>query len=115
MTGWAVVVPVKSWASAKSRVAGISTSGRRALAKALAHDTVSTVCATPGVAACFVVGAPDVLDFLVRYVTRPRLFGVEEQVGSPDPLNAALRRGRDAARCRRGIATSRFFRRIYRA
>lgn len=56
MTAWTVVVPVKSWSAAKSRLTELSTFERAGLARALAHDTVETVLDTPSVQHCIVVG-----------------------------------------------------------
>lgn len=48
MSDWAVVVPVKGWSAAKSRVTGIGERERCELAIALATDTVRTIwCAAP--------------------------------------------------------------------
>lgn len=58
MSRWSVVVPVKSWRSAKSRLGEVPTQDRRALALALALDTTATVLSTPGVLECLVVGEP---------------------------------------------------------
>lgn len=96
MAEWAVVIPVKRWAMAKSRVGGLRSADRRDLAAALAHDVIRTVCATPAVARCVVVGPDEVVRELRR--CSGAVLGVEEvQERSADPLNTALRQGRDAA------------------
>jgi 2-phospho-L-lactate guanylyltransferase len=51
-----VVVPVKSWRAAKSRLVQVPSEDRKALALALALDTVETVLRTRGVLECLVVG-----------------------------------------------------------
>lgn len=55
-TTWTVVVPVKSWPTAKSRLTGLSAFRRAGLARALAYDTVETVLGSGHVAECIVVG-----------------------------------------------------------
>lgn len=98
MTGWAVVIPVKRWAKAKSRVGGLRSADRRELAAALAHDVILTVCATAEVARCVVVGPDEVVRELRHRAGYGAVLGVEEEQGtSADPLNSALRHGRDAA------------------
>lgn len=98
MSAWAVVIPVKRWAMAKSRVGGLRSADRRELAAALAHDVIRTVCATPAVARCVVVGPDEVVWELRHCVGAGAVLGVEEgQQQSADPLNTALRQGRDAA------------------
>ena len=92
-----MVVPVKEWSAAKSRVTGLTGRERHELALALATDTVATVCKTVGVAACIVVAPRDTLRELDRRVGNLTVCGVEEEPASLDPLNAALRQGRDAA------------------
>jgi 2-phospho-L-lactate/phosphoenolpyruvate guanylyltransferase len=52
---WAVVVPVKLLAQAKSRIAPLAGPRRPELALAMAHDTVSTVLAAPEVGQVIVV------------------------------------------------------------
>ena len=59
MSRWSVVVPVKSWRSAKSRLGELPAQDRSALALALALDTTATVLSTPGVLECLVVGEPE--------------------------------------------------------
>ncbi len=92
MTGsgdWVVVVPVKDFPRAKSRMAGVGS--REGLAVALAADTVATVRATPGVRTCLVVGGPGVRPYALTWGAE---FLTEPYEGG---LNAALRAGRDAA------------------
>jgi len=52
---WSVVIPVKVLALAKSRLAGLDTADRRALALAMAVDTVAAAVASPLVGAVVVV------------------------------------------------------------
>lgn len=52
---YAVLVPVKSLALAKSRLVGLTGDHRRALAAAFALDTVAVAAATPGVAGVLAV------------------------------------------------------------
>ena len=94
---WAVVVPVKEWSAAKSRVTGLTGRERQGLALALATDTVATVCRTPGVVSCIIVGPRATLHELDLKFGNPTVLGVLEKAGHQDPLNAALRQGRDAA------------------
>ncbi|KGN41577.1 2-phospho-L-lactate guanylyltransferase [Knoellia aerolata DSM 18566] len=85
------MVPVKDFAHAKSRVVGLPPRLRRNLARALAMDTVETVCAAVGPQACFVVssaaGCAGIRHLGVNLVREPYERG----------LNAALSAGRDAA------------------
>ncbi|GAB7002545.1 hypothetical protein JCM18899A_00160 [Nocardioides sp. AN3] len=98
MNGWAIVVPVKQWSTAKSRVTGLTEQERYELAIGLATDTVGAICSTPEVAACLVVGPPDNLRDLSPCVDSPLVHEVEEQPDARhDPLNTALGQGRDAA------------------
>jgi 2-phospho-L-lactate guanylyltransferase len=86
---WVVVVPVKDFPRAKSRMTGVGS--RQGLAVALAADTVATVRATPGVRTCLVVGGPGVRPYALTW-------GAEFLAERPEGgLNAALRAGRDAA------------------
>lgn len=52
---WSVVIPVKVLALAKSRIAGLDNADRRALALAMAVDTVAAAVACPLVGAVVVV------------------------------------------------------------
>ncbi|GAB7007978.1 hypothetical protein JCM18899A_54570 [Nocardioides sp. AN3] len=97
MSAWAVVVPVKEWSAAKSRVAGLTGRERHELALALSTDSFDTVCRTPGVGSCIAVAPRDTLRELYRRVGGLTVCGVEEETATHDPLNAALRQGRDAA------------------
>ncbi len=87
--GWVVVVPVKDFPRAKSRMSGVGS--REGLAVALAADTVATVRATPGVRTCLVVGGPGVRPYALTWGAE---FLAEPYEGG---LNAALCAGRDAA------------------
>jgi len=92
--GWTVVVPVKGGPDAKSRLAGhVADGARRALADALAGDTLEAVLATPSVG-CVVVVTND-----VRLVPEPGGSGPRVvHVGDPGlGLGAAVRAGLDAA------------------
>ncbi|MBA0127221.1 2-phospho-L-lactate guanylyltransferase [Haloechinothrix sp. YIM 98757] len=99
MSGWAVVVPVKSWQVAKSRLTGMHARARKELARAFAHDTVRTVCDTPVVDACFVVAPAAELWDLARALSDRGLCPVLEPVvrDGRDTLNAALVCGSDIA------------------
>lgn len=96
---WVVVVPVKGWTTAKSRMGGLSRDDRRELALAMASDTVRAVTATPGIRSCLVVGPSEVLRDLGCQNGDDSLRGLVETtlVGQVDTLNLALRRGRDVA------------------
>lgn len=90
---WAAVVPVKGNPGAKSR---FGTHPERAqLAEAFAMDTVAALLAAPAVARVFVVTAD------AQLATKLAALGatiVSELPSPPDPLNAAIRQGMDAAR-----------------
>ncbi|MFB9730315.1 2-phospho-L-lactate guanylyltransferase [Haloechinothrix salitolerans] len=89
---------MKGWGNAKTRMSELRTDDRRALAFALAQDTVRTVCATPDVELCVVVGPGEVLRDLRRCAGLEAVRGVEERrEASADSLNMALLRGRDVA------------------
>lgn len=112
---WAAVVPVKGNPGAKSR---FGTHPERAqLAEAFAMDTVAALLAAPPVARVFVVTADAQLATklaalgatIVRELPQkppwPRSKGAfvvthepAEPPSPPDPLNAAIREGMDAAR-----------------
>lgn len=96
---WVVVVPVKGWSTAKSRLGGLSRDDRRELALAMARDTVRAVTDTPEIRSCLVVGPGEVLRDLGCHNGDDSLRGVVETtlVGQVDALNVALRRGRDVA------------------
>lgn len=67
---WVVVVPVKTLASAKSRLAELAGDLRPALALAMAVDTVSAAARTDGVAEVIVVTAdPDVAAGVSAFAT----------------------------------------------
>jgi 2-phospho-L-lactate guanylyltransferase len=56
-TQFVALVPVKSSEHGKSRLVGVPTSGRRALALAFALDTLEAVRATPGIVTTVVITA----------------------------------------------------------
>lgn len=90
--GWAVVVPFKGTGSAKSRLEGLVTDERAALALAFALDTVRAAAACPQVSRVLVVtGAPDTGSF-----TDVGAEVVPERL--PGDLNAAVRQGVQVAR-----------------
>ncbi|GAA5117606.1 2-phospho-L-lactate guanylyltransferase [Haloechinothrix salitolerans] len=99
MSEWSIVLPVKSWASAKSRMLGLGFAERITLVQALAEDTLRTIAEMPEVGRCFVVAPPDVLADLERRVGKRRFREVEDHAGGvgPDPLNSAFRQGCRAA------------------
>ena len=90
ISSWSVIVPVKGTGDAKSRLGGTARS-RRALAKAIALDTVEAVLSTPGVGMVLVVtsaaAAPD-------FAALGAVVLVEERaIGDPGGLNAAIEAG----------------------
>jgi len=95
VSGWALVVPVKSFGSAKSRLGGASIDNVDGLAEALAYDSIQAGLATPSIDLCVVVCARDTAEWA-------KSCGATVTVEAPDGgLNAALRLGRDAV-LRRG-------------
>jgi 2-phospho-L-lactate guanylyltransferase len=91
---WDVVVPVREWATAKSRLRRhLSGAQRASLARALARDTVETVLATPQVRRCWVVASlqtcSDVADWGVRTVIVP------DSLGLGGALSAGVRAATD--------------------
>lgn len=91
VTRWSVVVPVKAWRSAKSRLSHLDTDERAELGQCLARDTVERVLDTVGVLECLLVGASDTCADMATSGAR----GVE----IPDKLglNAALLHGQASA------------------
>ncbi|WP_242659032.1 2-phospho-L-lactate guanylyltransferase [Thermostaphylospora chromogena] len=84
---WSLVVPVKTLAAAKTRLAAAAGPHRRALAVAVACDTVAAALVTPRVARVLAVTAdPAVAGPLAEVGARV----VDDPLGG---LNAALRRG----------------------
>ncbi|MBO9553698.1 2-phospho-L-lactate guanylyltransferase [Cellulomonas sp.] len=81
---WVVVVPVKTAAAGKTRLAGVlPESHRQALVRAMALDTVAAAVATPGVVRVLVVTADE-----------PVRRGLPEGAEAVDePLAAAVRQG----------------------
>jgi len=88
--GWAAVVPVKSWQSAKSRLA-VSVGLRAEVAEALTLDTLDVLTTHPDVAHVVVVTA----DAEAGREAHERGATVlqEQSVGSSSPLNSAVRQG----------------------
>jgi len=89
---WSVVIPVKVLAQAKSRLAGLADADRRALALAMAVDTVAATIACRAVGAVVVVTDDDAVADQVR------LLGAEviaDRAGAD--LNRALRSGAEHA------------------
>lgn len=87
---WAVVIPVKDFDEAKTRMTGLSSADRRAMALALARSTIDRVCIAVGARQCFVVAPAAVHPLLQHHDPR---FVCDVGKG----LNAALAAGRDAA------------------
>ena len=92
VTGWAAVVPVKSWQSAKSRLA-MPVGLRAEVAEALTLDTLDVLTTHPEIAQVVVVTA----DADVSREARLRGATVldEQSAGSLSPLNSAVRQGGD--------------------
>lgn len=88
---WTVVVPVKAWRSAKSRLAQLSEGQRLVLAQALARDTVETVLGTAGVLECVLVGERSTCSDMAG--SGARCVEIPDDLG----LDAALLRGQAAA------------------
>lgn len=99
VSDWSIVLPVKSWTSAKTRMLDLGFAERITLVQALANDTLRTICDMPEIGTCFVVAPPEVLADLARTVGSRRFRAVEDHTGGegPDPLNSAFRQGRAAA------------------
>lgn len=80
MATWNVLVPVRGWATAKSRLGHLSPVQRATLARALAHDTVDMVLAAREVRDCWVVGSShtcaEVADWGVRTIVVPDEVGL---------------------------------------
>ena len=93
---WAAVVPVKPFARAKSRLAGLGEQARLDLVAAFAHDTVSAVAESGRVG--LVVVVTDELA-LVRAFAGSGVVAVPE--GHGDDLNATLLQGAAEALRRR--------------
>jgi len=83
-TQFVALVPVKSSDQGKSRLVGVSATGRQALALAFALDTLDAVCATPGVSSTVVVTG----DAAVARQARRRGCPVAPDTGD---LNGSLR------------------------
>jgi len=89
-SGWSAVVPVKSWGSAKSRLA-VPLGLRAEVAEALTLDTLDVLTKHPDVAHVIVVTAD------AEATREARLRGAtvldEQSAGSLSPLNSAVRQG----------------------
>jgi 2-phospho-L-lactate guanylyltransferase len=96
---WAAVVPVKSWQSAKSRLA-VPLGLRAEVAEALTLDTLDVLTAHPDIVHVVVVTA----DAEASRAARQRGATVlpEESAGSISPLNSAVRQGCDFIATERG-------------
>ncbi len=112
---WAVVVPVKRWAGAKTRLTDDVTR-RQAQARAFALDVVAATRSAPGVAGVVVVTGEPTLDELLSPRSRPVASGsggrtaAEDPAGVPHPaavvvvsdegggLDDSVRLGAEAAR-----------------
>lgn len=90
---WSIVVPVKGRPGAKSRLGDMPD--REQLAEAFALDTVAALIAASAVGRVFVVTPDRAAGW--RFEALGADVVPEERTGS-DPLNAAVRRGLDAAR-----------------
>lgn len=98
MIGWTVVVPVKYWARAKSRI-DLEPRLREQLARALTLDTFAAIDACPAVADVVVVSAQPEAAAAARRLGWAVV--VDTPSSSPDALNIAVRVGvRWAARHR---------------
>jgi 2-phospho-L-lactate/phosphoenolpyruvate guanylyltransferase len=92
---WSVVIPVKVLALAKSRLAGLDNSDRRALALAMAVDTVAATVASPLVGAVVVVTDDDAV------ISEVSALGAVTIADSPGAgLNRALISGAEHATTR---------------
>ena len=92
---WSVVIPVKVLALAKSRLAGLENADRRALALAMAVDTVAAAVACP------LVGAVVVVTDDQAVTSEVAALGAETIADSPAAgLNRALTAGADHASAR---------------
>ncbi len=88
--GFTVVMPMKAWDRAKSRL-HVEPAARRALAEAFARDTLTAVLASPSVAAVVVVTRGDLVVDHVRSVGAQV---IQEPADRPlDTLGSAIRHG----------------------
>jgi 2-phospho-L-lactate guanylyltransferase len=98
-TRWVVVVPVKTAAAGKTRLAGVlPESHRQALVRAMALDTVAAAVAARGVVRVLVVTADepvrDALPDGADAVAEPPASASARELGSPEPgLDAAVLAG----------------------
>jgi 2-phospho-L-lactate guanylyltransferase len=97
--GWDVVVPVREWGHAKSRLRHLAPASRVALARALAEDTIDTVRATRDVRTCWVVGSATTCSEIrsrgARTIQVPDALGLREALRSG--VAAVVRSGDGAA------------------
>jgi 2-phospho-L-lactate/phosphoenolpyruvate guanylyltransferase len=95
---WVVVVPVKTAALGKSRLAEVLADDERAdLVRAMALDTIAAARAAAGVRRVVVVTADEPLRRALAAQAGGPVTFVDEPAASADPLNAALRAGADEA------------------
>jgi len=90
MTPFTVVMPMKAWDRAKSRL-HVEPDTRRALAEAFARDTLAAVLACPEVGEVLVVTRGDLV---VSYVRGAGAHVIQEPTDRPlDALGSAIRHG----------------------
>ncbi len=87
---WTAIVPVKAWRSAKSR---LDLHLREEIARALTLDTLDVLTSHPDISHVVVVTA----DANVRHEAEQRGATVLAEKPADDPLNDAVRQGRDWA------------------
>lgn len=89
-TAWTVIMPIKSWDGAKSRLHA-SSEARRALAMAFAQDALAAVLGCAGVGRLVVVTSSDEVSAYARSIGAIAI--AEPDDSGPDPLGAAIREG----------------------
>jgi 2-phospho-L-lactate/phosphoenolpyruvate guanylyltransferase len=95
---WVVVVPVKTAALGKSRLAEVLADDERAdLVRAMALDTIAAARASVNVRRVVVVTADEPLRRALAARAGAPVAFVDDPQPSADPLNAALRAGADEA------------------
>lgn len=87
MTDWTVIVPIKPWALAKSRM-GLPEGLRADIARALMLDTLETVSATGSVTRLIVVSADAEAQSIARH--HGALVLSDRPLTTIDPLNQAV-------------------------
>jgi 2-phospho-L-lactate guanylyltransferase len=98
VTGWTVIVPVKPWRLAKSRLR-LEPSAREALARAFAIDVIEALNESASVGSVVVVSAEEDLRPVARRLGFELL--ADTPLRSLDPLNDAVSAGRHWAARRR--------------